>query len=73
MAAMPGRIQDKVCVVTGAAAGIGRAVAARLAEEGGRVALADVDLAGAEEAAAGIPGAAAFPVDVTDPDRKSVV
>ena len=64
MAAMPGRIQDKVCVVTGAAAGIGRAVAARLAEEGGRVVLADIDVAAAEEAAAEIPGAAAFPVDV---------
>ena len=56
-----------MCVVTGAAAGIGRAVAGRLAQEGGRVALADIDLAGAERAAAEIPGAAAFPVDVTDP------
>src|SRR5512146_1151302 len=63
---MPGRVKDKVCVVTGAAAGIGRAVAARLAEEGGRVALADIDAEGAERAAAGIPGSAAFAVDVTD-------
>ena len=64
---MAGRVEDRVCVVTGAAAGIGRAVAGRLAQEGGRVALADIDLAGAERAAAEIPGAAAFPVDVTDP------
>jgi len=63
---MPGRVQDKVCVVTGAAAGIGRAVAGRLAQEGGRVALADIDVEGAERAAAEIPGSAAFGVDVTD-------
>jgi NAD(P)-dependent dehydrogenase (short-subunit alcohol dehydrogenase family) len=63
---MPGRVQDRVCVVTGAAAGIGRAVAARLAQEGGRVALADIDAEGVERAAAEIPGSAAFAVDVTD-------
>ena len=36
------RVQDKVCIVTGAALGIGRACALRLAEEGARVALLDV-------------------------------
>jgi NAD(P)-dependent dehydrogenase (short-subunit alcohol dehydrogenase family) len=36
------RVQDKVCIVTGAALGIGRACAQRLAEEGARVALFDV-------------------------------
>ena len=36
------RVQDKVCVITGAAMGIGRACALRLAEEGARVALFDV-------------------------------
>ena len=36
------RVQDKVCIVTGAALGIGRACATRLAEEGARVALFDV-------------------------------
>ncbi len=36
------RVQDKVCIVTGAAVGIGRACATRLAEEGARVALFDV-------------------------------
>ena len=36
------RLQDKVCIVTGAALGIGRACVTRLAEEGARVALFDV-------------------------------
>lgn len=36
------RTIDKVCIVTGAALGIGRACAQRLAEEGARVALFDV-------------------------------
>lgn len=36
------RVQDKVCIVTGAALGIGRACALRLAQEGARVAMFDV-------------------------------
>ena len=36
------RVKDKVCIVTGAALGIGRACASRLAQEGARVALFDV-------------------------------
>jgi len=43
-------IQDKVAVVTGAASGIGRAVAIALAAEGVDVVLADVDDAGLNEA-----------------------
>ena len=41
MTAQPGRFEGKVAVVTGAAQGIGRGVALRLAREGGRVVLAD--------------------------------
>jgi NAD(P)-dependent dehydrogenase (short-subunit alcohol dehydrogenase family) len=67
---MPGRVEEKVCVVTGGAAGIGRAVAGRLAREGGRVAVADIDAEGAERTARAIMdqgGAArAIQVDVAD-------
>jgi dihydroanticapsin dehydrogenase len=49
---MTGRIAGKVCVVTGAGSGIGRASALRLSEEGGRVLCADVNLTGASETAA---------------------
>ena len=46
------RVQGKTCIVTGAAQGIGRACARRLAEEGARVALFDVlDEAGYAHAA----------------------
>ena len=45
-----GRIEEKACVVTGAASGIGRATAERFAEEGGRVLCVDVDGDGAREA-----------------------
>ena len=36
-----GKIQDKVCIVTGAAAGIGRATALLFAQEGGKVIAVD--------------------------------
>jgi NAD(P)-dependent dehydrogenase (short-subunit alcohol dehydrogenase family) len=38
------RFGDKVCIVTGAASGIGRATAGRLAAEGGRVLVVDLDV-----------------------------
>lgn len=59
---MAGRIEGKVCVVTGAGSGIGRASAIRLAEEGGRVLCADVDEASAQETAARIESAGGFAV-----------
>jgi len=63
------RLTDKVAIVTGAANGIGRAIAVRLAAEGAKVALADIQLEAAEEAAAEIRrgGASAIAValDVT--------
>jgi len=37
---MPGRIQDKVCIITGASSGIGAAAARLFAKEGGKVVLA---------------------------------
>ena len=45
------RLQDKVAVVTGAAAGIGNAIAGVFAQEGAHVYLTDIDGGGAEEAA----------------------
>jgi NAD(P)-dependent dehydrogenase (short-subunit alcohol dehydrogenase family) len=44
------RFTDKVAVVTGAASGVGAATARRLAEEGARVVVLDVDERGAEVA-----------------------
>jgi NAD(P)-dependent dehydrogenase (short-subunit alcohol dehydrogenase family) len=62
-----GRLQEKVAVVTGAANGIGRAVALRLVAEGARPVLLDLDAAGLERTAAelGAP-ALAIAADVTE-------
>jgi 3-oxoacyl-[acyl-carrier protein] reductase len=60
-----GRFAGRRAVVTGGASGIGRAVAARLAAEGARVAIWDRDAAGAEAAAAEIEGIP-VPLDITD-------
>jgi 2-hydroxycyclohexanecarboxyl-CoA dehydrogenase len=51
------RLDGKVAIVTGSAQGIGRAIAMRLAEEGAKVAVADIDLAGAQRTAGEIKGA----------------
>jgi len=60
---------DGVALVTGGAAGLGEAIAHRLAVEGAAVVVADVDAAGAERVAAAITvdggRAAAVPCDVT--------
>jgi meso-butanediol dehydrogenase / (S,S)-butanediol dehydrogenase / diacetyl reductase len=53
-------------LVTGAASGIGRAIATELGARGHRVAVADLDIARAQEAAAGIDGAIALEIDVTE-------
>ena len=42
-------LEGRVCVVTGAASGIGRAIAVMLAQHGGKVAVLDRDVAGAQE------------------------
>lgn len=63
---MSDRLIGKVALVTGAASGIGRAVAHRFAREGATVVFSDRDLDGALNAAASSPGAVAVRLDVTD-------
>ena len=59
--------ENKVAIVTGAASGIGRGIAARLAADGASVVVADIDEAAAAEAATGIGDNASPAVcDVTD-------
>jgi NAD(P)-dependent dehydrogenase (short-subunit alcohol dehydrogenase family) len=57
----------RIAIVTGAAHGIGLAIAQRLAASGARAAMWDTDVAAAEAGAKTIAGAAAFAADVTDP------
>ncbi|GAB2494947.1 hypothetical protein GCM10027063_37750 [Promicromonospora xylanilytica] len=69
----PGRFAGQTVIVTGAASGIGRAVASRVAREGGRVVAADISAEKLDELAGtltGLPaGAEVVPVagDVSDP------
>jgi len=51
MEASISRLKDKVAIVTGSAQGIGRAIAMRLAGEGAKVAIADLDIEGATRTA----------------------
>jgi NAD(P)-dependent dehydrogenase (short-subunit alcohol dehydrogenase family) len=53
---MPGRLADKVAVVTGGCSGIGRATVRRFAEEGARVVVADLQDDVGEELAAEVGG-----------------
>jgi NAD(P)-dependent dehydrogenase (short-subunit alcohol dehydrogenase family) len=60
------RFEGKTAIVTGGARGIGRAIVERLASEGARVLIADIDEATGKSVAAEIGGGAqAFGLDVT--------
>ena len=59
-----GALDGKVAIVTGAAQGIGNAIAHGLAGEGARIVVAD--LQHAEEAAAAFPDGVGLTVDVAD-------
>jgi 3-hydroxybutyrate dehydrogenase len=67
---MSRQLQDKIAIVTGAASGIGRQIAATFAREGARVVIADLNRDAAEAAAAELKAqggeAMAVAADVTD-------
>jgi len=69
MAKQPRIIVGQVAAITGGARGIGKATARALVREGMRVAIGDLDLAAAQEAAEQIGGGTiALELNVTDPD-----
>src|SRR5215469_11702944 len=72
MTAASRRLAEKVALVTGAAQGIGRAIATRLAEEGAKVAIADIQEDVATKTAAELKSsgleAKAIKLDVTSLD-----
>lgn len=67
------KLQDKSAIVTGAGRGIGRAIALKLAREGAKVCVADLDAGSAEKVAGEIKEmgreAVAVQVDITDAAR----
>jgi NAD(P)-dependent dehydrogenase (short-subunit alcohol dehydrogenase family) len=66
-----GRLDDKVCVITGAGGGMGRDAAILFTQEGAKVCAADVNLAAAEETV-GLCGGDAFAVAVDVADEQQV-
>ncbi|TFB93104.1 MULTISPECIES: bifunctional aldolase/short-chain dehydrogenase [unclassified Cryobacterium] len=68
----PKPLAGRIALVTGAASGIGKAIATRLAAEGACVVIADLELAKAQEAAAAIGGtdiAIGVQANVTDENQ----
>lgn len=62
------KLEDRVAIVTGGARGIGRAIADKLDAEGATVVVADLNAAGAKQAADALQRGMAVEVDVSDPD-----
>ena len=67
---MPGRLADKIAVITGGGSGIGRACALRFVGEGAKVCVADLDQAAADQTARVVEAAGgkalALRTDTTD-------
>src|SRR5690606_39643454 len=61
-----GRLEGKIAVVTGAAGGIGKAIALAYSREGATVGMLDNNAALLQEAVAAVPGASALTCDVAD-------
>jgi NAD(P)-dependent dehydrogenase (short-subunit alcohol dehydrogenase family) len=67
-----GRLDGKVCVITGAGGGMGREAAVVFTGEGARVCVADVVLGPAEETVGLCPEGTAFPFQVDVADEEAV-
>ena len=59
------RLTNKICLITGAARGIGRAIAAAFCAEGADVVVTDIDVIGCERTAAEL-GACFIALDVRE-------
>jgi pyridoxal 4-dehydrogenase len=68
-----GKMNDRVAIVTGAAQGIGRAIADKLVEEGARVVVADINGEGAERAATELNGLAVQADVSQEADAQAIV
>lgn len=71
MSVFQGRFEGRAAVVTGGASGLGKAAAARIVREGGRVSLWDLNAEALAAAAAEIGAAHTAALDVADPDAVS--
>ncbi|MGV9194480.1 SDR family NAD(P)-dependent oxidoreductase [Microbacterium sp. MC2] len=69
----PGRFDGKTIIVTGAASGIGKATASRIAREGGRVVAVDVSAERLEQLQAELPGVITVTGDITAQDSVDAI
>src|SRR5262249_15804244 len=71
---MTDQFKDQVAIVTGAASGLGRAIARKLHDDGGRVVLLDLNHAAVSKVAEEIgAGAYSFAIDLTNQSQVAKV